>query len=296
MAKRTCARAEGRARERAPARKPARAQPPSPLRYVYTPELLAHGRHRYEHTEDSIADIALDFGIHKTTFQRMANRERWVRFNPPPRDLPAAVKLAAQAEALVAQTGWGGAANAGAFPPPESASCLPPRARGSSPAEGGRVGVAPSDAEVSLTPTPIPSPQGGGEESAAREGQEQQAPAQEALPSPAITAERLHRDVLNELAAVERMRALLDAEPQSPLDAERTSRTLSSLTATLQRIQRMQAGLPATGADDDDDDLPADPDAFRDALAQKIEAFLASTPDEDDAGPVAAAGPDPARP
>jgi len=100
--------------------------------------------------------------------------------------------------------------------------------------------------------------------------------------------------VLNELAAVERMRARLDAEPQSPLDAERTSRTLSSLTATLQRIQRIQAGLPATGADNDDD-LPADPDAFRDALARRIEAFLASTPDEDDAGPDAAQGPDPAR-
>jgi len=79
MAKRTCARAEGRARERAPARKPARAQPPSPRRYVYTPALLAHGRHRYEHTEDSIPDIALDFGIHKTTLQRLAKRERQAR-------------------------------------------------------------------------------------------------------------------------------------------------------------------------------------------------------------------------
>ena len=61
--------------------------------------------------------------------------------------------------------------------------------------------------------------------------------------------------MLAELAAVERMRAMLDAAPQSPLDAERTARTLSSLTTTLQRIQRMQAGLPATG-NDNDEDLP----------------------------------------
>jgi len=117
------------------------------------------------------------------------------------------------------------------------------------------------------------------------------AAAQESLPPAAATIERLHRDVLTELAAVERMRAALDAEPQSPLDAERTSRTLSSLTVTLQRIQRMQCGLPTTGADNDDD-IPADLDAFRDALARRIEAFLASTPDEDAAGETAGARPD----
>jgi len=99
--------------------------------------------------------------------------------------------------------------------------------------------------------------------------------------------------VLNELAAVERMRALLDAEPQSPLDAERTSRTLSSLTATLQRIQRMQAGLPATGADYDDD-IPADLDAIRLDLARRIAAFMESRPDDEDAGELAGAAADPA--
>lgn len=281
MAKRTCARAERRARECAPARRskkpapapqsPPASTPPSPRRYVYTDALLANGRHRYEHTEESIPDIALDFGIHKTTLQRLAKRERWVRFKPPPRDLPAAVRLAAQAEAL--------AAARGAMPQPGAMTPTRPPAAGDLPLAGGGIREAA----------------GGGEESAARAAQEQQAPAQEALPSPADTVERLHRAVLNELAAVERMRAMLDAEPQSPFDAERTSRTLSSLTATLQRIQRMQAGLPATGADYDDD-IPADLDAIRLDLARRIAAFMESRPDDEDAGEPAGAAADPAAP
>ena len=98
-----------------------RSSMPSPRRYTYTPELLASGRHRFEHTTDSIPDIAVDFGIHKTTLLRLAKREGWVRYVASPRDLPAAVKLARQAEAL--------AGGQGALTPP---------ARGRSPAEAER--------------------------------------------------------------------------------------------------------------------------------------------------------------
>ncbi len=274
----------------APARKkPARpAHLPSPLRYRYTPELLAHGRYRYEHTEDSIPDIALDFGIHKTTFQRMARREGWVRYVPPPRDLPPAVKLAAQAEALEARQA------ALTLPPRSGGEGRPPELAQQATADG--VGGIAASKEPPNPSPPFAARMGGGEESAAAPAQEdagsaREGPPQEPLPPPPVTIERLHRDALAELAAVERMRAMLDAEPQSPLDAERTARTLSSLTVTLQRIQRMQCGLPITGAENDDD-LPADLDAFRDALAQRIEAYFASTPDEDAAGDAAGARPD----
>src|SRR5262249_13698333 len=55
------------------------------------------------------------------------------------------------------------------------------------------------------------------------------------LPDLPSTIERLNRAVLEELAAVETMRAQLIREPQSPVDAERTARTLSILTETLQK-------------------------------------------------------------
>jgi len=64
-----------------------------------------------------------------------------------------------------------------------------------------------------------------------------------ALPPPGDTIIRLHRAVLEELSAVEAMRARLKREPQNPIDAERTARTLSSLTETLQKLQRLQCTL-----------------------------------------------------
>jgi hypothetical protein len=84
----------------------------------------------------------------------------------------------------------------------------------------------------------------------------------------------LHRAVLTELEAVKRMRAALDLTPQSPLDAARTARTLSSLTETLHKLQRLACAMPQAGHDNDD--FPADPDEFRNELARRIDAFVAS--------------------
>jgi hypothetical protein len=94
-----------------------------------------------------------------------------------------------------------------------------------------------------------------------------------ALPPPADTIMRLHRAVLEELGAVEAMRARLKREPQDPADAERTARTLSSLTETLQKLQRLQCTLPQTELKDDDD-MPADIDEFRRELARRIRVFV----------------------
>jgi hypothetical protein len=92
------------------------------------------------------------------------------------------------------------------------------------------------------------------------------------LPPPGNTILRLRRAVLEELRAVEAMRAKLK---RNPVDAERTARTLSSLTETLQKLQRLQCTLPETELKDDDD-MPADIDEFRNELARRIKAFVDS--------------------
>jgi hypothetical protein len=90
---------------------------------------------------------------------------------------------------------------------------------------------------------------------------------------------RLRRAVLNELTAIESLRDRLKNEPQSRVAAERTARTLSTLTDTLQKLQRLQYAVPASGSRYD---IPADIDEFRNELARRIEAFVASRTDEGD--------------
>jgi hypothetical protein len=111
------------------------------------------------------------------------------------------------------------------------------------------------------------------------------------LSPPGDTIARLHRAVLEELRAVEAMRAKLK---RNPADAERTARTLSSLTETLQKLQRLQYTLPETELKDDDD-MPADIDEFRNELARRINAFVDSRTGGDDAEGVAAPPLDPVR-
>jgi hypothetical protein len=93
-------------------------------------------------------------------------------------------------------------------------------------------------------------------------------------------ADRLERAVEKELRAVEIMRTTLRVEPQASADAERTARTLATLTATLFKIRRLRAGdaMPDVrmGQGTDDVDLPDDLDGFRGALARRIEIFVRS--------------------
>ena len=103
-----------------------------------------------------------------------------------------------------------------------------------------------------------------------------------APPDPAAL-DRIEQAVLKELATVETMRASLDKEPLRPIDAERTARTLSILAETLAKLRRHRLAAAAPAGSDHDDDFPADLDAFRIDLARRIEAFVASRADEDDA-------------
>ena len=111
------------------------------------------------------------------------------------------------------------------------------------------------------------------------------------LPPPGNTILRLRRAVLEDLRAVEAMRAKLK---RNPVDAERTARTLSSLTETLQKLQRLQCTLPETELKDDDD-MPADIDEFRNELARRIKAFVDSRTGGDDVEGTAVPPLDPVR-
>jgi hypothetical protein len=73
------------------------------MRVSYTPELIAHVRHRYENTADTLAKIATDCGISERAINRMRDREGWSRRSDrPPRGLPAAIRTLAEANAMVA--------------------------------------------------------------------------------------------------------------------------------------------------------------------------------------------------
>ena len=124
--------------------------------------------------------------------------------------------------------------------------------------------------EAAVTPTPTLPLAGGG------------SPTEPTAPSSHdTTIERLEAAVLKELAIVETMRADLGNEPQRPIDAERTARTLSVLTETVAKLRRLRmAGQPQQ--DQTYDDMPADIDEFRNELARRIDALVASEPDTRD--------------
>jgi hypothetical protein len=92
--------------------------------------------------------------------------------------------------------------------------------------------------------------------------------------------------VLKELEAEEAARAQLGGAPRLAADAERSARTLSVLTQTLQNLQRLRAATASPQShigSNDDDDMPADLDEFRRDLARRIDAFVASRTDGGDA-------------
>jgi hypothetical protein len=102
--------------------------------------------------------------------------------------------------------------------------------------------------------------------------------------------DRLHREAMAQLAEVEALRARTTPAAK---DAERNAHTLSSLTETVRKLQGMRCALHVPGSTHDADyDLPADPDAFRDELARRIDAFIASRANTGNAGDDAAAAPD----
>jgi hypothetical protein len=216
-------------------------KPPSRNRFVYTPELIAHARHLYEHTSTSLAKIAVDLGVHRSTVDRLGNHENWRRYMPPPRDVPATMRLLAEAEALEA-------------------------------------GVLSNDNDATAAATAPPHPDDGSDPP----------------PTARDIIDRLYRTVVDELATVQAMRAQLGRHPRGAVEAERTARTLWSLTETFQKLQRLQCALPENDPNNDDD-MPTDIDEFRNELARRIRIFVQSRTERSDGDGVGAQPLDPAR-
>ncbi len=229
--------------------RPADARRAVGIPITFTPELLAHCRYRYECTDEPRAYIAADLGIHRNTLRGLALREGWKRYVPPARDLLPAVRLLAEAKKLeeIAPL-FGRQPDEQAQPNGENAAPRQPPAQ-----ENAEPAIAKELAGLSHVPALV---------------------------------ERITRAVEEELDAVKTMRVKLQREPQTPQDAERTARALSTLTETLQKLQRLQCSAFQTGSNDDD--TPADIDEVRNELARRIDAFVASWTESENADGTAA--------
>ena len=208
---------------------------------TFTPELIANGRRRYEQTDESVASIATDFAVVERTFNKYVHRWGWTpRKQRPAHDLSPLNRLLEQAKDVPA-------------------------------VRSDDVAATPGPANDSVPEQDLPALESSPQALAAS------APGT-ADADRSSMIERLWCAVEAELAAVERMRAQLGTQPQSPAEAERTARTLESIVRTLKEVDRLRSAEAAT-TDDDDDDLPRDLDEFRRVLAQRIEAFVASRTD-----------------
>ncbi|MCW5691140.1 MAG: hypothetical protein KIT48_02125 [Pseudolabrys sp.] len=104
---------------------------------------------------------------------------------------------------------------------------------------------------------------------------------------------RIEALVLKEIAELEAMRAQLHGVPHPMREAESTARTLTSLTDTLQKLQRLRLPLMAAAQQPDaashlDTTIPENIDDIRIDLARRIDAFIASRADAGDAQDAAA--------
>lgn len=195
---------------------------------VFSPELIADGKRRYETTPESLDSIAIDFSSNRSTLRNVAKREGWKRYVAPPRGLPRAADIAAKAETLEAEA---------------------------------LEAMAHRTADV-------------------------RSPVEEGNGAWSLRAriDALRGAVDDEIAAVRALRASLKGVPHSTETAGRTSRTLADLTTTLERLHRLEIGASqhngqdahANNHADKFSDIPADLDAFRDELARRIRAFVAS--------------------
>jgi len=235
---------------------------PSWRKFTYTPEFLADCRRRYEETPETVVSIALGYRMDDCTIRRLAQRMGWVRYRTPPRDVPRAVRLLTEVQALA------NSARRSDRHPEVLAESEPRSMAGTT----GAVALRGS--------TSGRVPQGDGEDAALAGGGE---PA-----DVAATIERTLRDVRAELATIEAMRAHRKTHPQRPVDAAHTAATFARLTASLHELQLMSCrAKPGTN---NDDDRPTDLDAYRDELARRIRAFVASRTGTGDADGAAGSG------
>jgi hypothetical protein len=237
-----------------------------------TPDVLRVLRQRYEDTDQLLTSIAAEFGLSERTLGRMRQIEGWRKRSDRLTELPKAVKLLAEAEALAA-----GILPDDAIRHPEVRAKRASKGDGRDelqdcgphPSRLAAARLAPQDDGVKAAPpTPDPSP-----------------PLAGVVEGGGLTAiDRLEALVLKEIAAAEAARAQVTDKRQLAKVSDNSARTLATLTQTLRTLQQMRTGkLIPTEITRDDDDMPRDLDEFRLALARRIEAFVAAETDDENA-------------
>lgn len=99
----------------------------------------------------------------------------------------------------------------------------------------------------------------------------------------AALAERIQEAAEREIAAIEKVLTVLGRE--RPDDAEQTVRTLANLSRMLRAVAAFnQPDETIPPHETDDDPVPRDIDEFREALARRIEQFVAARRAADDGG------------
>jgi len=232
-----------------------------------TSEAWAHIRYEYEHTDRPVEDICAEHGISSGTLRDRMRRWRWTRRRPPiPREGPPPVPTAQRETATV------------------NPSPLSPHL-GDDEREKPQREIAAFKTTTGAPPLPLAGEarsEGSGAASSeatphAQAGEAMGAPAGS---DPASIVPRLQGAVARVLPAIESIVARLAAGPQHPREMEQAGRALSSLTRTLRELNALLSQQPAPGVPYDD--MPEDIDAFRENLARRIEAFVASRTGEDD--------------
>ena len=220
-----------------------------------TPEAWAQIRHAYEHTDRPVEDICAEHGISSGTLRHRMRRWNWRRRRAAiSREGPPAI-----------------APDAFASPPPVHAAN---GGEGSGGVRAFRIADHPTPTVFAGAQTADPPPPGEGDGGA---DVPQPTSAASAGSDAAQIVPRLQSAVARVLPAIEATIAKLAAGPQRPREMEQTARALGVLTRTLRELngllsQREAVSPYASGYDD----MPEDLDAFRDELARRINAFVAS--------------------
>ncbi|NEV77282.1 hypothetical protein DYI24_09530 [Rhodopseudomonas sp. BR0C11] len=211
-----------------------RPKPPGRQPRGYATEMLAELRRRYVDTDEPVARIADQIGVHRDTVELLARKQGWpLRKNRPPRELPVTLQMSVDATATLQQARAADIAAAAAPAAPATLSESVP--------------VVPESDQIE---PPLGPP-----------------------PDPALLALRLELAVAQQLRKVEDLREDAGADPASrAVEAERIARTLAALTQTLFKVRQLRDPERALSAADDE--MPADADGFRLELARRIETFV----------------------
>ena len=215
----------------------------------FSPEVRTTVRHDYEETDKSIPQIASERAVSVRTILRWATEDGWKRRSEQLRGLPAPTQLLDEVNALLAEQGL--------------AAC---HSR-----ESGNPVIA--GAANSASPSVLgPRLRGDDTLSERRDQGEERAHALAHV----ARIERMEQLVEREMEIEETARAALGSLPRSRGDAQRSARTLSTLTQVLHALVRLRSGLSPEAETNDNDDMPRDIDEFRRELARRIDAFVTS--------------------